>query len=358
MVNWAIAVGINCYDNLPNLKYAEKDAVSIKTWFEQDEFDQIFLFTDNSEAISANPPIQTKPPTFGRLKRFLNKQFQHSFLLEGDNFWFFFSGHGMQGADGDYLLLCDSDPEDVRSTAISVAYVKQRLRRSGADNIIMFLDACRNEYTGSKEDIGFGGDKPQGVITFYSCSSTEESYEIDELKQGAFTYVLLHALYTGDTQYLNVERLDYYLRQQVPDITYKYKGKVQHPYANVEPIEIRKLPLTGEAKPEDIEDLKYEALGAEQKDPEVARKLLTQANKATKGLDKETVDALIRIEKKSSILSHNQGSLLDVVTEIYLRFFLALFTLFVIIVLGLNSSLFIYAASALMSYWILNWYKE
>ena len=70
--NWAIAVGINNYDNLQLLKYAQRDAEVMKAWFEEEaRFDQVFLFTENSPAIPANPPIPTKP-TYARFLRFLN----------------------------------------------------------------------------------------------------------------------------------------------------------------------------------------------------------------------------------------------------------------------------------------------
>ncbi|MFN6539109.1 MAG: caspase family protein [Nostoc sp. EkiNYC01] len=62
----------------------------------------------------------------------------------GDNFWFFFSGHGIRYADRDYLMPCDDDPEDIENTVIAINFVTERLRRCGADNVVLILDACRN----------------------------------------------------------------------------------------------------------------------------------------------------------------------------------------------------------------------
>jgi hypothetical protein len=51
------------------------------TWFQQEaRFDQVFLFTDDSAPIPANPPIPTQP-TFGHLWRFLRAQFENPFIL-------------------------------------------------------------------------------------------------------------------------------------------------------------------------------------------------------------------------------------------------------------------------------------
>ncbi|NET54449.1 MAG: peptidase C14, partial [Merismopedia sp. SIO2A8] len=183
--NWAISVGINTYNNLQPLKYAQQDAEAMAAWFKQEAgFDKVFVFTDESAPIDeVNPPIPTTP-TFGHLRRFLRAQFentQRSLLKPEDNLWFFFAGHGKRYADQDYLMLADSDPGDVEHTALSVDYVTQRLRRSGADNVVLLLDACRDEDSRSRGELGIGKHKYQGVITFYSCHPHQQSWEIKEL---------------------------------------------------------------------------------------------------------------------------------------------------------------------------------
>jgi len=45
----------------------------------------------------------------------------------------------------DYLMPSDGNPRSIERTAISVGYVTERLRRCGADNVVLFLDACRNK---------------------------------------------------------------------------------------------------------------------------------------------------------------------------------------------------------------------
>ncbi|MEM9510274.1 MAG: caspase family protein, partial [Cyanobacteria bacterium P01_E01_bin.35] len=115
--NWAIAVGINTYDNLQSLNYAKRDAEKMAAWLEQTaRFDRVFLFTEDSLPINqVNPPISTKP-TYGTLRRFLRAQFantQPPLLKPEDNLWFFFAGHGRREGDKDYLMLSDSDPGDV-----------------------------------------------------------------------------------------------------------------------------------------------------------------------------------------------------------------------------------------------------
>ncbi|MGK7895175.1 MAG: caspase domain-containing protein, partial [Xenococcus sp. (in: cyanobacteria)] len=108
--NWAIAIGINNYDNLSSLKYANQYAKAIANWLGQEaQFDEVFLFTADSPPIDkTNPPIPTSP-TYGHLRRFLRAQFENierPLLKSGDNLWFFFAGHGLRHRDKDYLMLC------------------------------------------------------------------------------------------------------------------------------------------------------------------------------------------------------------------------------------------------------------
>ncbi|GEM_PF-4340972 len=47
----AIAIGINQYYYLKHLKYAQRDAEAMETWFKQANFDQVFLFTEDSDEL-------------------------------------------------------------------------------------------------------------------------------------------------------------------------------------------------------------------------------------------------------------------------------------------------------------------
>ena len=269
--NWAISIGINEYENLSPLKYAKQDAEAMAAWFKEEaKFDKnyVFLFTKDSPPIyKANPPIPTTP-TFGHLRRFLRAQFENikrPLLKPEDNLWFFFAGHGERHNDKDYLMLSDSDPGDVEHTAISVEYVTQRLRRSGADNVVLFLDACRDQGSRSRGGLGIGEEEHQGVITFYSCTANQKSWEFDELQHGSFTYTLLEGLrLQGEANCATVERLDRYLCYQVPKLNERYKRKAQNPYLKAEPpYKMYFILLEQSATLKDVEPLKSEAYKAE-----------------------------------------------------------------------------------------------
>ncbi|MFY7799532.1 MAG: SUMF1/EgtB/PvdO family nonheme iron enzyme [Dolichospermum sp.] len=257
--NWAISIGINQYNNLQALNFAKRDAEEMAAWFrEEAKFDRVFLFTEDSPAINTSPAIPTQP-TYGGLRGFLRRQFEQPLLEPGDNLWFFFAGHGMRHADKDYLMLADSDPGDIEHTAISVEYITERLRRSRADNVVLLLDACREE--SSRSGLGIGLEQHQGVITFYSCAANQKSWEIHELQHGSFTHTLLTGLRLhGEANCATVERLDRYLNSAVPQLNTRYQKPIQNPYLKAEPpYKMYYILLEQSATMRDVESLKLQA---------------------------------------------------------------------------------------------------
>ena len=238
--NWAIVIGINQYNpnNFAPLKYAKHDAELMRDFFRAAQFDEVCFFTDDSLDLKLpnGTTIQTRP-TLGNLRSFLHDRFDTKpFLSVGDNCWFFFAGHGEQHQNRDYLMPQDANPRDLDYTAIPVSYVRERLLRSGADNVILILDACRTD--GSRSS-SVGNEPQQGVITISACSPTQKSWEIDELQHGAFTYALHEALQIpGERNCATVERLDQYLQYRVPDLCQQYrKFPEQTPRIAVDPRE-------------------------------------------------------------------------------------------------------------------------
>lgn len=235
MANWAFVIGINTYHRLQSLSYAVQDAEKMCEFLKKAQFDRIFYFADNSPEIPAlDGSPQSTQPTYANLYSFLVDFFEAPCLDDGDNFWFFFSGHGVRHEGRDYLMPCDVNPRAVERTAIPLNYVTERLRGCGADNVVLFLDACRND--GEKSGLGIGGEKQKGVITIWSCSPSEKSYEIEELGQGSFTYALLEALQIqGEGNCATVGQLCDHLRRRVNELNREHNKPPQIPYSIVEP---------------------------------------------------------------------------------------------------------------------------
>lgn len=295
--NWAIAIGINQYDFLPPLQYAKQDALSVQTFLQQEGgFERIFFFSDDSPSLNGKSTY----PSRANLLRVLRQIFKQPFMGAGDSFWFFFSGHGTRHSDRDYLMPVDGDPEDVENTGIAIHYISEHLRRSGADNVVLILDACRNQSTRTGEGMGHQTAaiaRQTGVISIFSCSPNEYSYELHALQQGSFTHALLASL-GPQGNCATVECVDRYLTHRVPELNAQHGKPCQTPYTVAEPISRRHLILLPRwATAADIALLKNDAYRVTQIDGnlELAEQLWIRVLTATSGQDMEAVRALQRI---------------------------------------------------------------
>lgn len=263
--NFAICIGVNKYNYLKNLGFAKRDAELMKDYFlKEANFEKVYYFAEDALPIKQDYGNDLEAsPHFTNLMRFLRIRFEKPFLSSGDNFWFFFAGHGLRYQERDYLMPGDADPGNVGQTSISINYVAERLRCCGAGNVILFIDACRDQ--GCRNGLGIGSERPKGVITIFSCSPNESSYEIEELRQGSFTHVLLTAFrLQGEENCATVERLDDYLLNNVPALNQKYRKPSQTPYTIVEPrIKSHFVLLPKQATDLDILILKEDAKDAE-----------------------------------------------------------------------------------------------
>ncbi len=260
-------------------------------------FDKIFFFSDDSPDVGG----KSTRPYRANLLRVLRELFKNPFMEAGDNFWFFFSGHGIRHADRDYLMPSDGDPGDIENTAISINHITEHLRRCGADNVVLILDACRSLGTRGGEGIGRQTAEQAsqtGVISIFSCSPQEYSYEIEALQQGAFTHALLEGLGIRG-KCATVERLNQYLTFRVPELVRQHKNARQTPYTIAEPITKSHLILVPRyATLADSAILKNDAYRAlVEENIELAEQLWIRVLAAAFGRDIEAVRALQKIER-------------------------------------------------------------
>jgi uncharacterized caspase-like protein len=144
--NYAIVIGINKYARFDNLKYAKKDAENIRDFFDKDaEFDCVFFLSEDKSAIqlSDGESVSLKA-SFTDFHYFLDNVIKDVYLPEGDNFWFFFSGHGFCIDGKFYLAPTDGNPNSYK-TGIEIDEICRYLRRCGDGNVILIIDACRSE---------------------------------------------------------------------------------------------------------------------------------------------------------------------------------------------------------------------
>lgn len=303
--NWAIAIGINEYQNMRRLKCARKDAEAVCQFFQETlHFDKVDLFTKGAEPVcyEDGSPLHAIP-TVGNLDTFFDVRFERPFLKSGDNLWFFFAGHGKRHRGRDYLMPIDGNPRRVEKMGIAIDYIAARLRRSGADNVILMIDACRGEDDRDGGE-GVGRQQQKGIITLFACSPNELSYEIEELEQGSFTHTLLAGLQIqGSGNCATVERLSQYLRTQVPVVNRRYHKPPQTPYTRIEPeSKLHFILLPGQATLQDVLAMKNDALEAEaENDLDGAEHLWTRVLAASSQADIQAIRGLQRIAVKRAM---------------------------------------------------------
>ncbi len=305
--NWAICIGINNYEFVGKLKYAQRDARAMHDFCKAElKFERVYYFAEDGDAIAPEdgfPQIDASP-TFGHLRQFLYTRFeQRNFLNPQDNLWFFFAGHGIRDEGTDYLLPIDGNPNYVQEIGLPIHYVAERLRRCGAGNIVLMLDACRDGDSRKASLAGIGAAAPQGVVTLFSCGANEQSYEIAEHQHGAFTYALLEGLRQGGPRNCaTVDRLSAYVKGRVIELN-RPSNRRQTPLVKAEPIEkLHLVLLPDRATVHDVAPLKVDALKAEAvNDLDIARQYWIQVLAVLRA-DMDAIEAIERIARNRAEL--------------------------------------------------------
>lgn len=167
-----------------------------------------------------------------------------------------FAGHGIERGGQAFLLPSDSqvsnDVDLLEQTAINVAQVKDRIKKIGVKQVLMILDACRNDPVGRANadnplttayTRGFNFDlqnrEVQAFATLYATEVGHRAYEYKEKKQGYFTWALVEALKGGaanEKGEVTLATLVKYLQERVPKRVLQDlgPGKDQKPFAVIE----------------------------------------------------------------------------------------------------------------------------
>ncbi len=185
----------------------------------------------------------------------------------------------------DYLLLSDTDVENIETSSLSVNYVIQRLQLIGANNIIVIIDACRDNKDSCVKHETQQQIRKMGQISIFSCSRYEYSREEPKIQQGVFTHTLLKAFRSGQ---VTPKKLDEYLPSEIAKLS------KQTPIVNFGSTAQSNLILTPNyANEDDIENLRSDAFTASKKEKWYDANLLFKNLKNVKsikkdvGLDKE-----------------------------------------------------------------------
>jgi hypothetical protein len=198
-VNYALIIGINRYDNYPDLTYATGDATKLYTILSQKyryETENMYLLKDANKS------------TIDSCLTELSKK-----IKENDNLLVFFAGHG----DPNFRLfpgdVSFKDRQIKRGTYLSILELISYFNDTHANQLLVISDAC---YSGTFTEVKIESDikgKCRKVIT----SGTSSQQVPDE---SVFFKYVLKALNENTKKYLSAEEL----YESLPDRVNKYSN--------------------------------------------------------------------------------------------------------------------------------------
>jgi tetratricopeptide (TPR) repeat protein len=257
---WALVIGVDKYldPQISPLKGSDNDARLIAdalVRYSGFPRDQVIL-------LSTDQPIERQPTRVNILRRLSNL----STAVPKDGLLLIsFAGHGMEREGQAFLLPSDAQVSDqisfLEETAISLNRMKQRIKETGVGQVLVLLDACRND-PGGRTDApnplsaaytnAFNFDvrnrEVQAFATVYATGIGQRAYEYTEKKQGYFSWAIVEGLKgaaANDKGEVTLSQLVKHVQDAVPKrITIDLGStKQQRPFAIIEGYRAEELVL-------------------------------------------------------------------------------------------------------------------
>ncbi|WP_445633389.1 hypothetical protein NSTC745_05044 [Nostoc sp. DSM 114161] len=202
---WLMLVGVNKYqdDGLPSLNYSTVDCQGLAEAL----VNAAAQFTETEVKIYHD--FAPQPPSLENIRASLRQITTAAQPI--DSILFYFSGHGIVEPNTQQAFLClaDTQKSDLQNTALALQELLQLLGNSGAQNQLVWLDACHsggmtlrgitkepllNATPKMVEVLQQCAAKSKGFYALLSCDTNQQSWEFPELGHGVFTYYLMKGL--------------------------------------------------------------------------------------------------------------------------------------------------------------------
>jgi caspase domain-containing protein len=248
---FALVIGVDQYADtqITTLGGASNDARSLA-----EALTQYAGFPSEQVTLLASDQPAERQPTRGNILRRLSNL---AAIAPPDGLLLIsFSGHGIERGGEAFLLPSDAqvsnDVDLLEQTAINVTQIKDKVSKIGVGQVLVFLDACRNDPSGRSSvdnpltpayTRGFNFDlrnrEVKAFATLYATEVGHRAYEYKEKKQGYFTWALIEALKGGasnERKEVTLGGLVRYLQERVPRRVLQDlgPGKEQKPFAVIE----------------------------------------------------------------------------------------------------------------------------
>jgi uncharacterized caspase-like protein len=264
---WALVVGVDRYDDsqIVPLRGAANDAAAMG-----EAIVRYAGFPSEQVVLLSPEQPRDRQPTRANILFQLSNLSQ---LVPKDGlFLFFFAGHGVERDGSAFLMPADARMTEnikiLEATGIGVVNLRGWIQDMGVKQVLMFLDACRNNPAagrGAEADNkltetftrGFRFDKRnEGIEAFavlYATAVGQRAYEYSERRHGYFTWALVEALKGGaanEKGEVTLASLEKYVQEVVPRRVQIELGaeKAQRPFAEVSGYRASELVLANVAQ--------------------------------------------------------------------------------------------------------------
>ncbi|MHC5741441.1 MAG: nSTAND1 domain-containing NTPase [Nostoc sp.] len=202
---WLMLVGVNQYqdDGLPSLSYSTVDCQGLAEAL----VDASAQFTQTE--VTIHHDFAPQPPSLENIRASLRQITTAAQPI--DTILFYFSGHGIVEPNTQQAFLClaDTQKSHLQNTALALQELLLFLGNSGAQNQLVWLDACHsggmtlrgttiesllNATPKMVEVLQQRAAKSKGFYALLSCDANQQSWEFPELGHGVFTYYLMKGL--------------------------------------------------------------------------------------------------------------------------------------------------------------------
>ncbi|MGB3138506.1 MAG: caspase family protein [Nodosilinea sp.] len=235
--HWPVIVGINQYQSLQPLMYAQFDALELRDFLVNEvglPAEYCSLLTDVSPMVYQGAAAPTGEILLQRLAQSCDR------AGPDDTVWFFFSGYGVQWQGHDYLLPVDADPNRIEQTGILVETLLDCLAQGGQRQSIVMLDINRPQSALAVAPGSQGLGAPSlalaqslAIPLVLSCQPDQFSQETLAVRHGLFTEALIEGMRFHGC--LTLAQIVTYLRDRVPELCQHHWRPVQNPVAVLPP---------------------------------------------------------------------------------------------------------------------------
>lgn len=239
--HWALIIGINNYQHLQPLLYAQRDAQTLRNFLvEEGEFsaERTILLSDFSPAIGD----RSTHPDRANIQDWLSS-LEPAAFQPNDLVWLYLCGYGVHWDGKDYFMPIDGNPAQMPDSAIALQDIYEQLHRLPTQNRLVMLDISRSQAQLDNTPVGqqiLNIASELGIATILSGQPGQFSHETIMLRSGLFTHALLEGL--RQFQPVTLNQLVNHLQQRLPELSQHHWRPIQHP-AVVVPSPIQQMTL-------------------------------------------------------------------------------------------------------------------